>query len=94
MHSIIADSYILAVKTVRYTADALRDLKRHGNMAARIRKALAEYALGAGAHANQVTKLVGSTANRLRVGDYRVIFEETAAELMVTKIGPRGDVYD
>jgi mRNA interferase RelE/StbE len=31
---------------------------------------------------------------RLRVGDYRVIFEETADEMIVTKIGPRGSVYD
>ena len=32
------------MKTVRYTGDAARDLRRHGNMADRIRKAIAEYA--------------------------------------------------
>ncbi len=81
------------MKAVRYTADALRDLKRHGNMAARIRKALAEYARGEGAHANNVTQLVGSSARRMRVSDFRVIFEEEADHILVTRIGPRGDVY-
>jgi mRNA interferase RelE/StbE len=79
------------VKTVRYSMDALRSLRRHGNVAARLRKAIEA---GDGAHANNVTRLVGSTAHRLRVGDYRMIFEESETELIVTRIGPRGDVYD
>jgi len=29
----------------------------------------------------------------MRVGDWRIIFEETETELIVTKIGPRGGVY-
>jgi mRNA interferase RelE/StbE len=82
------------VKTVRYSMDALRSLRRHGNVAARLRKAIEAYAAGDGAHANNVTRLVGSTAHRLRVGDYRMIFEESETELIVTRIGPRGDVYD
>jgi mRNA interferase RelE/StbE len=41
-----------------------------------------------------VTQLVGSTALRLRIGDFRVIFEETADEIRVTRIAPRGSVYD
>ncbi|MCA0049400.1 type II toxin-antitoxin system RelE/ParE family toxin [Mesorhizobium sp. B283B1A] len=44
--------------------------------------------------ANMVKALQGSTARRLRVGDYRVVFEETDQEIVVTKIGPRGSVYD
>ncbi|WP_051498445.1 type II toxin-antitoxin system RelE family toxin [Granulibacter bethesdensis] len=63
-------------------------------MAGRIRKALAEYAIDQKAHANQITQLVGDTSKRIRVGDFRVIFEETDSEIIVTKIGPRGDVYD
>lgn len=82
------------MKSVRYTADALRDLKRHGNMAARVRKALTEYAADGIAHANNVTQLVGSTAYRMRVADFRVIFEETDDAVLVTRIGPRGSVYD
>ena len=82
------------MKTVRYTPDALKGLKRHGNMAARIRNAIEEYAAETGAHANSVTRLVGSTASRLRVGDFRAIFEETETDIIVTKIAPRGSVYD
>lgn len=81
------------MKTVLYSPDATRALKRHGNMAARIMQALEDYAANPRAHANNVTQLVGSTAKRMRVGDYRAVFEETDARLMVTKIGPRGDFY-
>jgi mRNA interferase RelE/StbE len=81
------------MKQVRYTADAAKALRRHGNMAARIRKALADYAADPAAHANNVRQLVGSPARRLRVGDFRVVFEETGEEVVVTKVGPRGDVY-
>ena len=82
------------MKTVRYTTDALRNLKRHGNIAARVRRALEEYAVDPAAHSNNVTRLVGSSSSRMRVGDYRVIFVETAAELLVVRVGRRGGVYD
>ena len=82
------------MKTVRYTTETLRNLKRHGNMAARIRRAMEEYAADPAAHANNVTRLVGSSSSRMRAGDYRVIFVETAAELSVVRVGPRGGVYD
>ena len=90
----IAISYNFTMKMVRYTIDAARDMKRHGNMAARIRKAINEYAAGSGAHANNVTKLVGVSASRLRVGDFQVIFEDGETEIIVTKIAPRGGAYD
>jgi mRNA interferase RelE/StbE len=41
-----------------------------------------------------VKSLAGSNAKRLRVGDFRVIFEEGATEIVVSRIGPRGGVYD
>jgi mRNA interferase RelE/StbE len=82
------------VKTVRYSPDALKSFRRYGNVAARARKVVEEYAAETGAHANNVTRLVGSTGYRLRIGDYRVIFEESDTDIVVTKFGPRGDVYD
>jgi mRNA interferase RelE/StbE len=82
------------MKPVVYTVSAAKDLKRHVNMAARVRKAIGEYAADRIAHANNVTQLVGSIAKRLRVGDFRVIFEESETTLTVTKVGPRGDVYE
>ena len=81
------------MKTVRYTAGAARDIARYKAMSMRIRRHVVEYAAD-GAHANNVTRLAGSTASRLRVGDFRVIFEDGPTEIVVTKIGPRGSVYD
>ena len=111
------------MKAVRYSAEAIANLNRYGNMAARVRKAINEYAaqprvldlsvffeaLKPAAHANNVTRLVGSPASRMGVADYRVIFVETEQELVVTRsaadasrhigsrrdpIGPRGNDYD
>ncbi|HEX5327485.1 MAG TPA: type II toxin-antitoxin system RelE/ParE family toxin [Acetobacteraceae bacterium] len=67
--------------------------RRHGNMAARLRKATTDYAENPAAHANNVTVLVGQTVKRMRVGDYRIIFEETETELVVTRIAPRAEAY-
>lgn len=63
-------------------------------MASRIRKAASDYAANPAAHENNIRALVGSEFARLRVGDFRVIFEETATTITVIKIGPRGGVYE
>jgi mRNA interferase RelE/StbE len=79
------------MKTVVYTRAAARDLRKHRSVAKRVVAKIARYAkTGAG----DVKQLAGSTGKRLRDGDFRAIFEETEAEIIVTKIGPRGDVYD
>lgn len=85
--------YIDRVKTVRYLRDAQAALRRHGNVAGRLRRAMREYAENPAAHANKLAQLVGQAAKRMRVGNYRIVFEETDMELVVTKIGPRGDIY-
>jgi mRNA interferase RelE/StbE len=41
-----------------------------------------------------VTGLVGTDRLRLRLGDFRVIFRETATEVIVLDLGPRGSIYD
>lgn len=82
------------MKAVRYTTEALVNLKRYGNIATRARRAINEYAADPTAHANNVTRLVGMEASRMRVGDYRVIFVETEQELLVTRVGPRASVYE
>lgn len=82
------------MKPVHYTADVLKSLKRHGNMADRIMRVMREYADGTGAHANNVKALRGSSALRLRVGDFRIVFSETDTEIIVTGLGPRGSIYD
>ena len=79
------------MKTVTYTRSAAHDLRKHRAEAKRIMDKVQRYAeTGAG----DVTELKGISRKRLRVGDFRVIFEETETEITVTKIGPRGDVYE
>ena len=78
-------------KTVRYSADALNALVRHRNRAVQIMAKIERFAeSGAG----DIKPLAGSNAKRLRVGDFRVVFEESATEIVVSRIGPRGGVYD
>jgi len=79
------------MKTISFTRSAAADLRVNRSNAKRIMAKIERYAeTGAG----DVTQLVGSKAFRLRVGDFRVIFEESETEIIVTKIGPRGGVYE
>lgn len=82
------------MKIVTYSRDAAKDLRKHGNVASRIRTAISEYATDQTAHANNVTQLVGSSQKRMRVGDFRVLFDETETEIVVAKVAPRGGAYD
>lgn len=42
---------------------------------------------------NNVKPLVGSASSRLRVGDWRVVFEADGDTLVVKAIAPRGSAY-
>ena len=81
------------MKTVVFSERALTALRKHRNVAARILGKLDAYAADPAASANQVTELRGHPAKRLRVGDFRVLFEESAVEILVSDIGPRGSIY-
>jgi mRNA interferase RelE/StbE len=63
-------------------------------MAARITAKVEAYAADPAALANMVTEMVGEDYMRLRVGDFRVLFRETATEITVLDIGPRRGIYD
>jgi mRNA interferase RelE/StbE len=79
------------MKPIRYSQDALVDLRKYRSEAKRIMAKIERYAeTGAG----DVTPLVGVAARRLRVGDFRVIFAETATTIDVLRIGPRGGIYE
>lgn len=83
------------MKDVRCTAKALKQLRSIPSpVAKRIREKVLQLAADPAAQANNVKRLQGSEAYRLRVGDYRVIFTDDGLILTVTKIGPRGDVYE
>ena len=79
------------MKRLGFTRSAAAALRRHRSDAPRILKKIERYArTGAG----DVKQLQGSSGMRLRVGGYRVIFEETETEITVTNIGPRGGIYN
>lgn len=81
---------------VTYTKQAERSLlKLPRDLALRLREKLEQIALEPYTQHNNVTKLQNRPGYRLRVGDWRVIYEIHDGELivLVLKIAPRGSVY-
>ena len=66
------------------------------NVAALIRSKIDEIAEAPYQQHNNVTKLVGRSGYRLRVGDWRVLYdlEDQRLVMLVVRIGPRGSVYE
>jgi len=91
-HIAICD--IQLMKTVVYLPAAAKALRKHRAEAPRITGKIREYATDPKPLANKVIRMQGSDEMRLRVGEYRVIFTETENEIIVSRIGPRGNVYD
>lgn len=82
------------MKQVTYTKDALRSLRAMPvNTATLIRRKIDQYASDPASLAANVTKLQGRSGYRLRVGDWRVIFDENGSVLAILKIAPRGGAY-
>jgi mRNA interferase RelE/StbE len=81
------------VKTIRYTRAAARALRRHRNVANQIVGKIEEYAKDPNSLANMVITM-STGYRRLRVGDFRVIFQENATEIEILDIGPRGGIYN
>lgn len=82
--------------TIRYTAAALKALRRMPrNVADLIRQKVQEVAADPAA-ARNVKKLKGRDGYRLRVGDWRVVYdiEDGVLVLIVIDVGPRGGIYD
>lgn len=83
--------------SVTFAKQAVRTLRRMPrNIANLIREKIDTIALDPYAPHNNVTKLVGRPGYRLRVGDWRVIYElqDEQVVMLVIKIGPRGEVYE
>ena len=82
------------MKDVRYTEDALKDMRKLGHVAAgKIEDKILAYAANPSAYANQVKKLRGIEALRLRAGDYRILFTEDGVVLRILRIGHRREIY-
>ena len=75
----------------RAAAKALRAMDAKASQ--QIRSRIRQYAADPASLANNVKRLKGVDALRLRVGDYRVIFTEDLVVLTILKIGHRKDVY-
>ncbi|MDN5862535.1 MAG: type II toxin-antitoxin system RelE/ParE family toxin [Salinisphaera sp.] len=70
-------------------------LKMPRNQAMLIRSKIEAMAQAPHAANNNITPLTGRDASRLRVGDWRVIFErhDDQGLIAVIDIGPRGSIY-
>jgi mRNA interferase RelE/StbE len=80
---------------IRYTKTALKALARIPTVTARlIRDKIEQYAEAPTSLTNNVKKLKGRDGYRLRVGDWRVIFDQDGVVLDVLQIGPRGSIYE
>lgn len=64
------------------------------NVAAIVRAKIDQYAANPASLANNVARLQGRSGFRLRVGDWRILFDEHGAVLEILDVGPRGGVYD
>jgi len=79
---------------VRFTRSAQKELKKLGKDG-QLRVLKAIKALSKNPKKGDVRPMVGSTAWRLRVGDYRIIYDINNKEIviLILKVGHRKDVY-
>jgi mRNA interferase RelE/StbE len=79
------------MKTILFSSSAAKELDRLPSIASkRIEEALAGFVIqGTG----DVKALSGTLGVRMRVGDYRVIFDIEADHIHVLAIGHRKDIY-
>ena len=83
------------MKTVTFSKQSARFLRRTPvNVATLILSKINQYAEDPRSLGNNVTRLQGREGFRLRVGDWRVIFDDDGMVLAILEIGPRGGVYN
>lgn len=78
---------------VRYSAHASRALLRSNKRKLIVEK-IGQLAQDPGSLAGDVKKLTGRPQSRLRVQDWRVIFEVQDGVLLIDDIAPRGSIYE
>jgi len=80
---------------ISYSRAALKSLRRMPkNAADLVLSKIQQYAADPESLSNNVLRLQGRDGFRLRVGDWRVIFQEDGTVLAILEIGPRGSIYE
>ncbi len=83
---------MLSVREIEYKRGAIRDLRRIPETARdRIRDKIEQYADDPASLASNVTQLVDRPGKRLRVGDYRVVFEEDETVVTILLVRTRDE---
>ena len=59
-----------------------------------IRSKIEQYADDPASLANNVKRLQGRDGYRLRIGNYRVLFDQDGVVLTIQRVGPRGSIYE
>ena len=78
-------------KTLVFSASAGRAF---GKLSNALQEQLVEALFAYGAYGKgDVKRMAGVATTRMRVGDYRVIFTETADSLEILAVGNRRDIY-
>lgn len=82
------------MKKISYTKKAMKDLaKMPRNTQQNVRAKINQYADNPASLANNVIKMTGEVGYRLRVGSYRVRFDENDTVIDILRVLPRGEVY-
>jgi mRNA interferase RelE/StbE len=91
-----AERYVEHVYRLEITKPAIRVLRRIPANAARLIRGKLDQLTRDPMRAPNVKRLKGRPGYRLRVGDWRVVYEADQAQrrLIVLDVGPRGSVYD
>lgn len=80
--------------TIRYTREAQKVLDRiPTNTRKLIVEKIRQYAENPASLARNVARLQGRPGFRLRIGDWRVIFDQDGNVLTILDVGPRGGIY-
>jgi mRNA interferase RelE/StbE len=83
------------MRSITYSKAAIRTLRRlPANVSRLIVGKIEQYAEDPISLAAQVKRLQGRAGYRLRVGDWRIIFDESDIVVGVVEIGPRGGIYE
>ncbi len=93
---VLAKCYYSFMHSIEYTRDALKTLaKMPRDVRELVARKVEEMARDPFGAAN-VKKLIGQPGYRLRVGDWRVLYDVDSGRVVVRvlRIGPRGGVYE